>query len=356
MGLDVLNPVHLKKINETGTVGVITEDEFDPDRHHSVSSNYWEIVDTDSYYELTSTNSGEGYKDRKGVFVDDKFYIFGGASSADIEVADLRIYTVTDSNTGAGSWVAGPGGGAARKECAIDTDGSALYIFAGGTDGSGPQNNMQKYTISSATWNSNISIGARPLACTRHDVAYYDGYVYTMDGWYGEIQVPHDQLWRFDTSTNIWEQLTPAGLRLINFKLQAWDGKLYVFGGMTWSSSTSWVLNDYIYTYDIANDSWSNTNIRFPQMGSETGSYIFDNKAYIHKGGTTIDGNQYNSIVVYDYVKKYVSYRFAGGRVHAECAIGGHPITGDMYMYGRPYTTIFDMWKRNGNTLAIRKV
>ena len=373
MGLDILSPVHIKKVGETGTMGIISASDFDPLRHSCVDPAFWSIVDgVGSFTELSPGGDWNSSKDRCGAFIGNKLYLFGGEKPDYWKVADLLVYTVTNTATGAGTW-SEPGGGLTRKEACMGTNGTDIFVYGGNdggpqpSDGPGewPTNTLQKYTVATNTWSVLADGGTpnvtAPYPTSRHAVCVYNNYLYAIGGWYTEsAPSAYNQFWKYNlASTGIggWTKLAPptafAPGGLIDMYIQPWNGKIYVFGGYkTWAPFTR--EQDKILIYDIATNTWSQ-GVYSVYLSSEGDSYVFDNKVYIQEP-YNVGGVRRNMILVYDLIKNCWSYRLPGGVGHSQCAVAGHPVTGDMYIYGNDWGNQLTMWKRNDITLAIRKV
>lgn len=77
-----------------------------------------------------------------------------------------------------------------------------------------------------------------------------DGYGYM----YGGAVVGNDynnEFWRFNTSTEVWEQLPSGTLAMHGSGLAGYNGKIYMFGGYTGS------MQNRFFIYDISSSTWT---------------------------------------------------------------------------------------------------
>lgn len=366
MALDVLNPVHIKRISKTGTIGVIDYTDFDKEQHHWCDPDYWGVLDHDSFDSLPY--AGGYFKDQTGCFIGDSLYVYGGENGSYQKTGQTLRYTITDPVTGQGSWTT-RATGQARKEASMSTDGVNCYAFGGlvGTGGGSPTNTLSRYTVASNSW-SVLTNNFGPTPCSRHSTCYLDGYFYTYGGWPNEQSTTgYDQLWRYDVTKSDntgWEQMQGSGYPMINMVIVPWNGKLYSFGGV---DPVAFFLGGGITTdevrttkniliFDPQTNTW-NEGSYCPFVGCETNGEVYNDKLYIAVA-TSAAGESTNAIWVYDFVRDIWSKRFPGGQVHTQGAVSIHQATGNVYMYGmtNTYNNKLEVWYNNDLTLAIRKV
>lgn len=357
MSLDILNPVHLKRISGTGTIGIIRYQNYRKRQHHPVNPNYWGVYDdTNEYYEELASN-GTIVNDPCGTFIGDDFYTYGGDTNGSTFTNQFAKYNVVS-----GAWDNLLNAPSARKEsCMVDYNGD-IYVYGGYTSLGNATNNTMIYRASDTTpsW-SNLTTTNNPPAKARHDCCVLDGYMYTYGGWNNEGNNSSitDSLYRLNLSTLSWEQITSSGYPMINSVILPYNGKIYVFGGYnTVSGATYNRPTERILIYDPSLNIWTEGNY-CPYPGGEDDGYVYDNKAYLFDT-VVLEGVKRNSIQVYDFVEDVWTYRLSGGRSHGESAIGGHPTTGDMYIFGGVSESgrcnFLDKWTNNDYTMAIRKV
>lgn len=130
----------------------------------------------------------------------------------------------------------------------------------------------------------------------------HDGYVYVIGG-YSSSSVYNTALWRYNTTTNLWESKAAFVGGRINFACGVVDNKIYVIGGANESGNQRGVS-----CYDIATDTWSDKAAIYPTNNVKSyDSCTVNNKIYI------IGGKPNSSPVNYNYIYNPITDAFEYG-------------------------------------------
>ena len=117
-----------------------------------------------------------------------------------------------------------------------------------------------------------------------HAMTSHAGFIYVFGG--GNSTGYLGDLWRYDPTTNAWQQLASTTARAY-CSMVAIAGKLYVFGGGT--SGTTYT-ND-LWCYDIAKNSWTKlVPAASPVARYNTSMVALDGKIYLYGGNLSASG------------------------------------------------------------------
>jgi hypothetical protein len=194
--------------------------------------------------DLPANAKGQG---SSAVYVNSRIHIFMSTGGTDYNYA----YDPTNDTSG---WVAktGTGQNDGTWQSAV-TDGTYAYLF----DGSNKRQHVARYNPVADTWNG--TWGSTPYAAWA-GVAAFDGtYLYYGLGRVGDSATPmHRDLYRVDTSTAVFTQLTPDTCEGDAFAYGIISGKLYVAGKRS-IGYTETLADGYVGDYNISGAAWDTT-------------------------------------------------------------------------------------------------
>ena len=210
----------------------------------------------------------------------------------------MPILLVTDNHTivlaqdfGAnGTWMVGSPMPNPRTEVTAESLNNTLYVIGGFTEDGKITNLVERYNVSSNSWDKNIKPLPIPL---HHASSATDGdRLYVIGGYTGDW-IPSNKMFIYDSNTNNWTigpfMPTERGSPVSDFV----DGKLYVIGGDSYDNSLSTVE-----TYDPATGNWTSLT-SMPTARHHAASAVVDEEIYV------IGGRIAGSLLNVDIVEKY---------------------------------------------------
>jgi Kelch motif/Calx-beta domain len=162
--------------------------------------------------------------------------------------------------------------GYALAQC---SDQGNQFYSIGGFDSAGiPTNQLLLYDAAQDIWTSKASL---PVALADASAACLDERIYVLGGYNGSSVL--DQMFIYDIATNRWRTVLHAlPTTRMAAALGAWQGKLYLAGGII-SKTPSPTITNTLNIYDIASDTWTTGSplshpAAFPGY-TQAGSYLF---------------------------------------------------------------------------------
>lgn len=189
-----------------------------------------------------------------------------------------------------GTWMVGSIMPNPRTEVTAESLNNTLYVIGGFTEDGKITNLVDKYNISSNSWDKNI----KPLPIPLHHAssATSDDKLYVIGGYTGDW-IASNKLFIYDPITNNWTtgpfMPTGRGSTVSDFV----DGKLHVIGGDSYNTSLS-----NVETYDPASGNWT-VHPPMPTARYHAASAVVDGEMYVIGGRIT------GSLVNVDIVEKY---------------------------------------------------
>lgn len=215
----------------------------------------------DEWQQLLPTTSPSPRFGHTMVTIENTVYLFGGAnysSSAqllnDCSPNEQLFNDVWAWDTAAEEWVGipQPSPPPARHSHAAVALGSKMYVLFG-QDGSGNFfKDMWSYDPANNTWNEITPEGPGPIGRAQHSATVIDDAIYVLGG-EDENWAISSELWRYDPSTNRWEQkaaLPAGGIR--EHAAAGVAGKMYIFFGEDGENPL-----DDLWVYVPTGDSWT---------------------------------------------------------------------------------------------------
>lgn len=189
-----------------------------------------------------------------------------------------------------GTWMVGSPMPNPRTEVTAEYLNDTLYVIGGFTVDGKITNLVERYNISSNSWDKN----SKPLPIPLHHASSAtDGNrIYVIGGYTGDW-IPSNKLFVYDSNTNNWttgpSMPTARGSPVSDFV----DGKLYVIGGDSYDNSLS-----NVETYDPKTENWT-VLASMPTARHHAASAAVDGEIYV------IGGRTAGSLVNVDIVEKY---------------------------------------------------
>jgi len=189
-----------------------------------------------------------------------------------------------------GTWMVGSPMPNPRTEVTAESLNDTLYIIGGFTEDGKITNLVDRYNISSNSWDKNM----KPLPIPLHHASSTTNgdKIYVIGGYTGDW-IPSNKLFIYDPNTNNWTtgpfMPTGRGSPVSDFV----DGKLYVIGGDSYDTSLS-----NVETYDPASGNWT-VHTSMPTPRHHAASAVVDGEIYVVGGRIT------GSLVNVDIVEKY---------------------------------------------------
>ena len=195
-----------------------------------------------------------------GVLTDDNILIICGGEKTsgtsgllnDTWSYDTSNNSWTELHSGSGT---APSGRLHHKCVYFD---NTMYLFGGTIDNTNDDTSDQlwKLDLSSTpyTWSAITPTGSKPGKRARHILEIEGNQIYLFGGSapYPSPTTTYDDLWRFNTSSLEWDQLsTPTGKKRYAHSSLLTADNIYIFGGYDGSN----YLND-IMKYNITLDTW----------------------------------------------------------------------------------------------------
>ena len=161
--------------------------------------------------------------------------------------------------------------------------GKKIYVMGGMTEANVMVGVTDIYNIETGTWSSGA---AMPKKAGAASVAVIDNKIYIVGG-YSEDGNSYIQI--YDTATNSWTVKTMPFSRVYS-TCQAYNGKLYLFGGQ--GSDNTTIFNE-VKIYDTAAETWSN-GANMPTARYALTSSLVDNSVYVISGVYAKDSQNKN--------------------------------------------------------------
>lgn len=169
-----------------------------------------------------------------------------------------------------------------------------------------------------------------PTSRCKHAMCYSeDGHMYLFGGRAGSL--PLKDLWRFDLSTNQWEEIKGKGClhppSLQEHTMNSYGGKLYVFGGEVGFSSNE---ETPLWIFDLSTLTWRkySSNMRSLAPGATRASpsgrrghtaVIFDGGLHVYGGYEDLKGSL-SELWVFDLSKEQWHLVAGNGRLSSASA------------------------------------
>lgn len=189
-----------------------------------------------------------------------------------------------------------------------------------------------KYNIPNGTWTRLTDI---PLGLFNPICVTYGRYIYVMSGRHYDGSTFHvsNAVYRYDIVQDTW-------LQLVDMPIVAWNmghvlvgHKLYIFGGLTGTSSNDARLNT-TYVYNLLSGIWTQL-VSMPNLTHGSGAIEHDGIIYNFGGYKGVDTTASNVITAYDislnvYTTLSINVPVEGSVIYAQpCKIGGK-----VYLFG----------------------
>lgn len=215
----------------------------------------------DEWQQLSPTTSPPARFGHTMVTIENEVYLFGGVNYSSSEQL-LNYYSPSEQlfndiwawNNAEAEWLEIPQTSpppARHSHAAVALNGRMYVLF--GQDGSGNFfEDMWSYNPASNAWNEITPEEPRPTARAQHSAVVIDDAIYVLGG-EDENGTISSELWKYDPSTNRWEQkaaLPAGGIR--EHAAAAVAGKMYVFFGEDGENPL-----DDLWVYVPTGDSWT---------------------------------------------------------------------------------------------------
>jgi N-acetylneuraminic acid mutarotase len=118
---------------------------------------------------------------------------------------------------------------------------------------------LWKYDVSDKHWQAIQPLGTKPAPRAGCNAEFHDGSMYVFGG-LNRFFALNNELWRFDTNTTSWTQLTPTGpvpeARFIGATTTDHDtGRIYLFNGHRSTPTGFQTIGDF-WVYDVATNAF----------------------------------------------------------------------------------------------------
>lgn len=149
-----------------------------------------------------------------------------------------------------------------RRDGSLLSFGGAHFIFQGDPGffrSLAVFDTLWRYRISNKRWEAIQPAGTKPAARAGCNAELHDGSMYVFGGLNRFLQL-NNELWRFDTATETWTQLTPVGPipepRFIGATAVDHEtGKIYLYNGHRATPTGFQSIGDF-WVYDIATNAF----------------------------------------------------------------------------------------------------
>lgn len=206
-------------------------------------------------------------------------YLFGGFDTGPVFYSDTWRY-----NIALNIWTQlFPGGSTptARYGHTMEVFGPSIILFGGqGLASPFYLNDVWIYNTIGNTWTQSFPTGGPPAIRSGHSSVPYGENMYIYGGDVGGAGV-YKELWKFNSSTKVWTQLSDGPVAISGHTAVVYGGKMYVHGGRDVSAT----INDYVWEYDIPTDVW----IEKTSSGIDRYTHVaevWEDRMYVHGGST----------------------------------------------------------------------
>ncbi|GEM_PF-1770301 len=202
------------------------------------------------------------------VYLDGKIYSVY-VSSSEMAIYDISMDTwqLVQLNASTGS---------------ITTDGQDIYILTG--------TRLIRYTVANAEMTNLMSA---PFHGYRGGLSYFNGHLYGHQGDYSTVFA------RYSVELDQWEMLSSLPSRVVmGSAIDDEMGKYYTYG------------SQYLYEYDILEDSWSSHYI--PYFSVRNGGLVYN--GYGHKPGVYFVAGEYSTSFAKYNTKPYTDWMYLGSQ------------------------------------------
>ena len=220
------------------------------------------------------------------VVVGTKIYTLGGTTTLDSYAMDNGVYVYDTVND---SWESITVSGSPNANLLRN---GAYYVEFENTIYSLTNTTIARFIIDTKAWNNNSITNSVTLSqCAA--TCYYNNRMYIIGGGGYNGENMYDTLYMYDISSNTMTQLSNLPLPLSGAVAEAYNGFIYVFGGVTSDNET--LLNNLssvAYVYDINADTWQNIDAKkLPTSRVWADSCLIDNHIYVI-GGSQSDNQE----------------------------------------------------------------
>lgn len=249
-----------KSVQEVIVIGIPTDSSKNGKLYHSVETVNNLTYDNDIWY--NDVDSGRpSRQDWSAQYIyGDELYIAGGYSAT---TAFNKYNFLTKT------WTSLPTLPFSATYCSGAGIGDNFYVAY--------DNVLRRYNITEETW---YTSSTGPYYFRRSSAVYHEGYIYVIGSYYSTYSTYHA---RYDISQDTWETLTDTPDAWIFRGCAAWDGYIYTVGGGTTTPNAA------MYRYNITTNSWDTLDA--PTFGASFRSRIeaYNGKLY-HFGGVDSSG------------------------------------------------------------------
>ncbi|MEJ1237130.1 kelch repeat-containing protein [Chryseolinea sp. T2] len=278
-------------------------------------------------------------------FADGKLYYGTGKKDGNY-LKDIWEY-----NTATGVWSQKADfPGEERAEATTFTLGTDSYVGFG-TGKSGSLKDLYKYSATTNTWTASVNY-PNGNSIVGPGVFNNGAYVYLIGG-VRNSTASINELWRFDGTT--WTQLTslPGETRKDPFTFTI-NGKAYVAGGSKYNSGSTTSGGRDFWSYDFANDSWTQlTDIpNDGTTGARSYSITGANKALVFFVPNWAYGNEGIGIRIYGYTPATDKWAFVDKPLYTDWlsnvfTVTQDPVSGFGYVMVSTGTWGHKVWRYN---------
>lgn len=236
------------------------------------------------------------------------------------------------------SWVYSDEMTSSRAAFGVATVNGNIYLIGG--QNSSALNKVEVYNSNTKKWTTKASMTTARAA---FGTAVVNGKIYTIGGYSGDaVNLSGGShlstVEEYDPINDVWTTKASLPVARSWTNAVAYNGKIYVFGGLTASSNATNLLD----IYDTTNDTWSSETM--PMALHSPSSVVANDKIYLIGGDTGY--HQQNTFWEYDPTtntwdqklsmntpRDSLSTIYSGGKIYAIGGISGGSITNVVEQY-----------------------
>ncbi len=183
---------------------------------------------------------------------------------------------------------------AGRDDGSTFTIGNSVYCGLGNAFGVGPSTDFRRFDATTDTWSSQ-TVASLPALGRQYSCSFsYQNYGFIATGVDANWNATN-QVWRYDTITNSWQQRTPMPDSVQGAACFFINNKAYICSGRNQANQCV----SKVWEYDPQSDNWTQKN-NMPDKGRwRASAAVINNKGYLLFGADSI-GNFSKKLYEYD--------------------------------------------------------
>jgi Kelch motif/Galactose oxidase, central domain len=216
------------------------------------------------------------------------------------------------------------------------------FVYAGGGfDGSAKQvhNDLLRFDLTTNSW---TTLAPSPDQHFLSQAVIFDGKIYNVGGFDGSGGVSNATR-IYDIASDTWATGAPLPVALSDMATTVWNGIIYVAGGFDGVGEVN-----TLYAYNIATNSWTML-APLPQALALPGFGTIDSKLYIASGNS--GGNELDTLYIYDIASN--TWSTGAPVLQPVTGPGSAVFSGKLYLFGGGFptpSTVTQIYNPGSNT------